>query len=527
LAGCPSTGVNCSKYLTACGTTCADIKTDPNNCGGCGLACQPSQLCQAGAGLDGAPGCVCEPGTTSCNGGCVVTSSDPNHCGSCQDACSSGQVCENGSCQTACNISGQNLCTASGGAGFCADFMSDSQHCGSCSNACAPNQSCHNGSCRYDLMAACASTAELAGISAQSLVSTRASVGQSPQALGVYSGTLLDLDAMSGAGPGQINEVDLVTLKQFTEAPLTDANPTALSVDGQNVYIASGPDGGAPSLQVLQVFGAGGDAGNFVTAPLDGGLGLTRIASAALAGGGAPQAIAKLGTSAFVTLLGSGQVAQLDVSNPAQPSLTQTYDLNGLSLNPFSGGTSPAPRGIAVFQNRVYVALGNQNLSTQALGGDGGLLAVLNPVDGGVSEVDLGSDVCVVPSGLLPSADGKLLFVTCAGQATTSGAPNHNTLSVDRAAVVAMSTSNQRVGFWQCPQGGPDSGCNTFSPSSAAQRGSQLFVSDSAYGRMLVLSADGALAEVAGFQDGGSPPLVCPPSGVTGNGNIRAILSVP
>ena len=48
-ATCSGAACICSdSTLTACGTTCANTKTDPKNCGKCGTTCASSQVCSAG-----------------------------------------------------------------------------------------------------------------------------------------------------------------------------------------------------------------------------------------------------------------------------------------------------------------------------------------------------------------------------------------------------------------------------------------------------------------------------------------------
>jgi hypothetical protein len=327
----------------------------------------------------------------------------------------------------------------------------------------------------------------------------------------------------------RIYEAKLATLQEDTEAPYVGTFPSHILVDGAFVYVTSNGDG---TLQVLQALGPAADAGAYVTAPLDGGLGLQTVAVLPLPAGGAPEYMTKLGTNLFITLYGTGAVAQVDVSNPLEPALVNAYDLTQLNLNTFPGAPiAPAPWGITTFQDQVYVAMQNSyydpGSGSVLLSGDGGLIAVINPSTGTLSEVDLGSDVCLEPTWLLPSADGTGLFVTCAGHVTTSGAPHYNTQSVDRGAVVAVNASNQRVATWSCATMGADSGCGSFSPNVFAVRGSRLYVGDNSYGRVLVLDTQGGgLTEVAGFSSGKGPLQACPVN-AQGNANISYVLSVP
>ncbi len=90
--------------LCCSGICVADISTDPQNCGGCGITCNPGQLC--------------------CNRQCK----DP------QDAC--------GSCLMQCTTS--QACCGAAGAQMCEDLGTD-EHCRNCGEACTLQQDCCPG----------------------------------------------------------------------------------------------------------------------------------------------------------------------------------------------------------------------------------------------------------------------------------------------------------------------------------------------------------------------------------------------
>ncbi len=86
---------------------CVDVENDPQNCGGCGIACPSGQTCSQGScsgttaacaggvegycDLDAGPSFLCCPG-----GGCTDTRSDPHNCGGCGRVCDAG--CAAGVC---------------------------------------------------------------------------------------------------------------------------------------------------------------------------------------------------------------------------------------------------------------------------------------------------------------------------------------------------------------------------------------------------------------------------------------------
>jgi hypothetical protein len=76
-----------------CSGSCADTKSDINNCGACGNVCDSlsKEVCNDGA-------CVCAAGQKKCGTTCVDITADPAHCGDCNMPCFVGQTCSAGMC---------------------------------------------------------------------------------------------------------------------------------------------------------------------------------------------------------------------------------------------------------------------------------------------------------------------------------------------------------------------------------------------------------------------------------------------
>jgi hypothetical protein len=90
-------------------SACADLASDPANCGACGVVCPPGAACINGlcnglsacgpghersyCNADAGPSFLCCPGL-----GCIDTSADPQNCGACNVACGVGEICDTGQC---------------------------------------------------------------------------------------------------------------------------------------------------------------------------------------------------------------------------------------------------------------------------------------------------------------------------------------------------------------------------------------------------------------------------------------------
>lgn len=106
----------CTDISSSEGCGCADLQGDPNNCGSCGVACNPSEICVDGdcrcPGLDHA----CGSDETCCpEAGCLDLTSDPEHCGGCGIRCDPGEDCQNGECVCTEECEDGDPCTT----GFC------------------------------------------------------------------------------------------------------------------------------------------------------------------------------------------------------------------------------------------------------------------------------------------------------------------------------------------------------------------------------------------------------------------------
>jgi hypothetical protein len=128
----------CAQSGLACNGICEETQTDPSNCGACGNVCPTtlSPYCIANPNQCGTiqQACVsgvcggCGAGLNACSGSCTNLQSDPSNCGVCGTACLPGQVCTAGQCMAnlpngaACNSA--NQCTG----GFCVNGT-----CSSCS----------------------------------------------------------------------------------------------------------------------------------------------------------------------------------------------------------------------------------------------------------------------------------------------------------------------------------------------------------------------------------------------------------
>jgi hypothetical protein len=139
------------------GPFCTDLHTDNANCGACGNACIPQDVCTGGVCKP--PMCVANQTLCDADGGtdgsgpyCANLQTDNANCGACHGACIPQEVCTAGVCKPPVCVAGQTLCDADGGADgsgpYCANLQTDNANCGACHGACPLAQPlCASGVC--------------------------------------------------------------------------------------------------------------------------------------------------------------------------------------------------------------------------------------------------------------------------------------------------------------------------------------------------------------------------------------------
>lgn len=155
---CISNTLDCDNNAQTNG--CETSALSNENCGACGNACPAGQFC--GLNPYFTPQCMCSGSQTFCAGGdfagvpigsCADLTSDPYNCGACGVACPIGtmlskSVCSYGTCGRSC-VQGRADCNGNASDDCEVNTDSDPRNCGGCGNVCdaVAGQACVAGRC--------------------------------------------------------------------------------------------------------------------------------------------------------------------------------------------------------------------------------------------------------------------------------------------------------------------------------------------------------------------------------------------
>jgi hypothetical protein len=152
--------LKCDEWFADCDAEpengCEVSLLSADNCGGCGVACAPGQICGKNP-ITGVAECKCGAGKTLCGTECFDLKTDLTRCGSCSINCTNTTgpnthaVCSYGACGWSCEP-GWGDCNGNSVDGCEVNLNSDPRNCGICGNECdlAAGQPCIAGHCAVE-----------------------------------------------------------------------------------------------------------------------------------------------------------------------------------------------------------------------------------------------------------------------------------------------------------------------------------------------------------------------------------------
>jgi hypothetical protein len=141
---------------------CTNLYNDQGNCGGCGIVCPSGQSCFSGTCGTAQPPPVCPANMQICTDPagqkqyCSDPRSDPGNCGKCGIVCGAGMGCSNGVCTqnaTMADAGTTQTCAPPGVmcggpmGPYCSSLTNDPSNCGACGRQCPASTYCSNSAC--------------------------------------------------------------------------------------------------------------------------------------------------------------------------------------------------------------------------------------------------------------------------------------------------------------------------------------------------------------------------------------------
>lgn len=395
----------CPLGQTDCDGRCVDLMIDPGNCGTCGAAVGPLEVCAAATA-------ACSPGIETCDGACTDTARDPESCGACGAACLPEQYCTTADGGTSCTDACPPGFDACGRA--CVALDSDRYHCGACGNACAPGQTCREGACRAELQVACYATTEVVPVTADlGWAGAPRLTPSGPTSIALHGGAVY---AANGYPSASVSVLPLDPALGAVHRSITGDDLQHLAIQDGVVVVSNASVGTllflSPSGAVVDEL-AMPDQGSYPNPHGFAFAGATAYVALYGSGSGNGQSIAKVETDLAACAADGGAtpcgtvVGELDLT-----AVAGTSDAPGL----------PFPSAVVEAGGRIYVTLANLKEASFSCGdacsytawaepAGHGKLAIIDPAAAdAVSVVDLGAG-CGNPGAL--ALNGTTLWVSC------------------------------------------------------------------------------------------------------------------
>jgi hypothetical protein len=291
----------------------------------------------------------------------------------------------------------QRLCS-----NVCVSLQSDARNCGDCGNVCGAGQGCSVGACvdcaanpaacAAEVAVACFNTNEVRFVGSDlAPVGPPLAVDAGPGSFAQLGGTFFVANDLSS------------TITPFTLAPLAAGAAVQVPAVAADLSNLAGHGG--------LLWASSRAVGSLVVIDPASARVVNEIPLAASAGEAPnPNAIAFVGSKAYLALAGPGAVAVLDVSSPATATVVKRIPVAQYA----TAAATASPTGVLALNGKVYVTLTNiLNAAFAQVPGAHGKLVVIDPSSDtvvGDTALDLGPD-CLDAAPMAVS--GTTLWVGC------------------------------------------------------------------------------------------------------------------